>query len=1048
MTATYFEAKEVRVPTVAEGRWAALVARQTVSPAQVRGEAEVFGDLKDEGGAGQTGEALVVEPAEKDSASDLLAVPTAECGLTLGADEETHQPPSPSVVFVSGATPECVSGKPSERDDRDRDSAPRERKRLQLKPRSVHVEANTEAAAMSKVLQIKEDEGARLTSNCHGRWNAQLVLILRYSQTAGFCFSLRLFVTVVLVPKPARSSSPRHSTMDQLRTKRGFIRTAITKALSTLDALLADSTTPAGRLQEILDLIVVKYAQLVHFDSEIQAALHDDELEADLTTAYEYEEKVSYAQTRVRRATAPRPPTPPASVPVTASPTIRSSADVTKLRNLYDETAFRINALEGLGVSPGEYCTVLRRILLKALPPDLSILYRHRQKEALLAENADASQGAHSQQVKDLMNFIRVQIEIREESGLEEAPSITATITTPTIRCGFINRSSTPIFAPLPAECSERITPEDKRRRFPVDKLCFRCAKRNHFANDCRTSRFLQCHQCAGRHLTSLCDINNVRNRSQRAGNASAPQDRASGSATTPSRATSVSTSGAGLTPRVAVTLRSQHSSYQATIEALAIPEISPVTSPPADGELVTMMTRQGMLPADARPEATTFQEDEISVLIGSDIYWDVATGQITRLSPQITAAETLFGWTIQGTLSNLSQGSRTRATSLFIAVEEATESDNALEDDGRCPTPVLTTEEVVPEAECVVNLAQQQALLKVTDYSRYSRLLRVTPWIYLFIDNAATRRASTIGPLNAQEIARAEHYWIRQVQHSHFPDDLAALSAGKSSTAVNLRRRVLHRQALKGHLWKRWRKEYLLLLQSAHEAAPKTPPRLQVGDIVLVHDDSPPLMWKMARVTEVLPTSHEHVQSRKFTSSKQAARHKFVGRGNVLQIKEDEGARLTSNCHGRWNAQLVLILRYSQTAGLPSLHLKSHRLFSAERNPLTRLSESGSPKDDQVRRSCVASASGRSRRSSVHVCKANRETLQPADHIQRPDSGGSGPTEGPKSTTFAQLPQTLSRQRLAPGPHHLDKRSPAHSLRDVTETLPDEEGRYRTWRS
>ncbi|KAH7943788.1 hypothetical protein HPB52_011739 [Rhipicephalus sanguineus] len=744
MTATYFEAKEVRVPTVAEGRWAALVARQTVSPAQVRGEAEVFGDLKDEGGAGQTGEALVVEPAEKDSASDLLAVPTAECGLTLGADEETHQPPSPSVVFVSGATPECVSGKPSERDDRDQDSAPRERKRLQLKPRSVHVEANTEAAAMSKVLQIKQDEGARLTSNCHGRLNAQLVLILRYSQTAGFCFSLRLFVTVVLVPKPARSSSPRHSTMDQLRTKRGFVRTAITKALSTLDALLADSTTPAGRLQEILDLIVVKYAQLVHFDSEIQAALHDDELEADLTTAYEYEEKVSYAQTRVRRATAPRPPTPPASVPVTASPTIRSSADVTKLRNLYDETAFRINALEGLGVSPGEYCTVLRRILLKALPPDLSILYRQRQKEALLAENADASQGAQSQQVKDLMNFIRVQIEIGEESGLEEAPSSTSR--------RHPQRELRPPQPPLPSavalstevrppysrpcllcnspehtiqECSERITPEDKRRRFQVDKLCFRCAKRNHFANDCRTSRFLQCHQCAGRHLASLCGINNVRNRSQRAGNASAPQDRASGSATNPSRATSVSTSGAGLTPRVAVTLRSQHSNYQATIEALAIPEISPVTSPPADGELVTMMTRQGMLPADARPEATTFQEDEISVLIGSDIYWDVATGQITRLSPQITAAETLFGWTIQGTLSNLSQGSRTRATSLFIAVEEATESDNALEDDGRCPTPVLTTEEVVPEAECVVNLAQQQALLKVTDYSRYSRLLR-----------------------------------------------------------------------------------------------------------------------------------------------------------------------------------------------------------------------------------------------------------------------------------------------------------------------------------
>ncbi|KAH7951878.1 hypothetical protein HPB52_014481 [Rhipicephalus sanguineus] len=154
MTADYFEAKGVRVPTAAEGRWAALVARQTVSPAQVQGEAEVFGERKDEDGGGQTGEALVVEPAENESASDLLAVPTAECGLTLGPDEETHQPPSPSVVFVSGATPECVSGKPSDRDDRDQDSAPRERKRLQLKLRSVPVEANTETATMSKAPEL------------------------------------------------------------------------------------------------------------------------------------------------------------------------------------------------------------------------------------------------------------------------------------------------------------------------------------------------------------------------------------------------------------------------------------------------------------------------------------------------------------------------------------------------------------------------------------------------------------------------------------------------------------------------------------------------------------------------------------------------------------------------------------------------------------------------------------------------------------------------------------------------------------------------------
>ncbi|KAH6942407.1 hypothetical protein HPB50_004580 [Hyalomma asiaticum] len=91
-------------------------------------------------------------------------------------------------------------------------------------------------------------------------------------------------------------------------------------------------------------------------------------------------------------------------------------------------------------------------------------------------------------------------------------------------------------------------------------------------------------------------------------------------------------------------------------------------------------MRRRGMLPADECLGATTFQEDEISVLIGSDIYWDVATGQITRVSPRILAAETLFGWTIQGTLHPLSPGSDARTTSLFIAVNEATANDADLD--------------------------------------------------------------------------------------------------------------------------------------------------------------------------------------------------------------------------------------------------------------------------------------------------------------------------------------------------------------------------------
>lgn len=62
------------------------------------------------------------------------------------------------------------------------------------------------------------------------------------------------------------------------------------------------------------------------------------------------------------------------------------------------------------------YAMVLQCVTSKALPPDVSILYRQWQKEAILTENATAYQKAQSH-VKNLLSFMKVQVEIREESG-------------------------------------------------------------------------------------------------------------------------------------------------------------------------------------------------------------------------------------------------------------------------------------------------------------------------------------------------------------------------------------------------------------------------------------------------------------------------------------------------------------------------------------------------------------------------------------------------------------------------------------------------------
>ncbi|GFR10769.1 integrase catalytic domain-containing protein [Trichonephila clavata] len=55
-------------------------------------------------------------------------------------------------------------------------------------------------------------------------------------------------------------------------------------------------------------------------------------------------------------------------------------------------------------------------------------------------------------------------------------------------------------------------------------------------------------------------------------------------------------------------------------------------------------------------------------------------------------------------------------------------------------------------------------------------------------------------------------------------------------------------------HFWKRWSSEYLTLLQSRSKWR-IFQKNLDIGDLVLIkHDNSPPLQWKLEKVTETFP--------------------------------------------------------------------------------------------------------------------------------------------------------------------------------------------------
>lgn len=66
--------------------------------------------------------------------------------------------------------------------------------------------------------------------------------------------------------------------------------------------------------------------------------------------------------------------------------------------------------------------------------------------------------------------------------------------------------------------------------------------------------------------------------------------------------------------------------------------------------------------------------------------------------------------------------------------------------------------------------------------------------------------------------------------------------------------------QALQQRIWKRWHREYLQTLQQRLKWSSPSQ-NLRPGDLVLVHQDTPPLTWPLARITDVTTGQDEMVR-------------------------------------------------------------------------------------------------------------------------------------------------------------------------------------------
>ncbi|XP_077553530.1 uncharacterized protein LOC144168409 [Haemaphysalis longicornis] len=340
---------------------------------------------------------------------------------------------------------------------------------------------------------------------------------------------------------------------------------------------------------------------------------------------------------------------------------VKTSADVAVLRRLHDDIGFRLNALEAPGIAPDRDAVIIHRVLLKALPHDIALLYRQRMKESTANEAT-----GDAKQVQEILDFLRIQVEIREEAHMDSTgPQPGSAHAT---RSAHSAGQGGPPKVPKPSHAASSGVTASTRTTRPTPVYLQTCRAWATGPNGKLLVRV-------------LLDTGSQRMFVRRG------VSRALGCPVEDVEDLKLVTFGkshhaaAEKYPRVSVTVASQNNGKQVAIDALEVPSICVVTSPPITDDTLRLIHDHGLFAADTSP-ASAYMDDHISILIRSDFYWQVTSGNISRLTPHLTAVETLFGWTLQGAHSDVTGGTSGLSSALYLALMEPSLDDAAADNE------------------------------------------------------------------------------------------------------------------------------------------------------------------------------------------------------------------------------------------------------------------------------------------------------------------------------------------------------------------------------
>ena len=99
---------------------------------------------------------------------------------------------------------------------------------------------------------------------------------------------------------------------------------------------------------------------------------------------------------------------------------------------------------------------------------------------------------------------------------------------------------------------------------------------------------------------------------------------------------------------------------------------------------------------------------------------------------------------------------------------------------DGSLPSDANNSPSIVNSLQCDVNAGINKIIYNVK-YSKYSKLLRVTAYIFRFINNCQ-KKTRLINELTSAELDHTERRWLKSCQENTYPDEITSLKSKKST--------------------------------------------------------------------------------------------------------------------------------------------------------------------------------------------------------------------------------------------------------------------------